>query len=413
MGLSMNIWLIRDLEPLPTDPGDRRLMRAGMLAQALARRGHRTIWFTSSFDHYLKQQRAEADETLTPEGNLTIEVLRGPGYARNIGLDRIAHNRTFARRWAQKAAGYPIRPDLLITDVPTTEAADAVIAFGKANAIPTVLSIRDLWPDFFVDYLPRVLRPLARPFVAPLDRQVRRAASGATSLIGISESYLSWGQRKGGRLSNPLDRVFELGYAARPRPSESSIAATRASMGLGDRHVVSFVGSWGHTYDLGLVLDAARQLAHRADLVFVVAGDKDSQPALRDQLAGLPNVVLPGWLGADDIAALLGATAIGLLPYQAKAPQSLPNKVFEYMAYGAYGLASLKGDIETFYESTKAGRAVGADLATAIPGALEAALDPAGRADRIARFDVQYSADAIYGAMVDHIERVAAQYTSA
>lgn len=407
----LNIWLVRDLEPIPTDPGDRRLMRAGMLAEALARGGHATTWFTSSFDHYQKRQRTDRDQTLFPQPNLVIEVFRGRGYSRNVSLGRIAHNRGFAERWRRHAEASAMLPDLIVTDIPTTEAAEAAVRFAEARGIPTVLSIRDLWPDFFVDYLPAPLRPIAQPFVRPLDRQVRYATTHATSLLGISDDYLAWGRTRGERLSNELDRVFPLGYAARPHPDAAAITAYRESLGLDDRTIVSFVGSWGRTYDLELVRAAAEKLRGRSDLAFVVAGDKDTQPALRDAFARLPNVTLAGWLSADDIALLLSASAIGLLPYQPNAPQGLPNKVFEYMAYGAWQLATLEGEIGRFYVETAAGQVVGRDLAAAISAALPIALDPGKRAERIALFEQRYSAGAVYGGMVDHIERVAALST--
>lgn len=401
----MNIWLVRDLEPIPSDPGDRRLMRAGMLAEALARRGHATTWFTSSFDHYHKRQRADRDQTVITGPNLTIEVFRAPGYSGNVSIGRIAHNRAFAEHWRRFADAAAALPDILVTDIPTTEAAEAVVRFAEARGIPTVLSIRDLWPDFFVDYLPPPLRPLARPFVRPLDRQVRYATANATSVLGISEDYLAWGRAKGGRPPSELDRIFPLGYAPRPRPDAAAVTSFRDRLNLGDRTIVSFVGSWGRTYDLDLVRIAATQ---HPELVFVVTGDKDSQPALRDALAALPNVTLTGWLGADDIALLVSASAIGLLPYQPGAPQGLPNKVFEYMAYGAYQVATLEGEIARFYAETGAGQVAGRDIGVAFAAALPIALDPTRRAERIALFDRAYSADAVYGGMVDHIERVAA-----
>jgi hypothetical protein len=383
-------------------------MRAGMLAQALAERGHETVWFTSSFDHYQKRQRSGGDQTIIPGPNLSIEVLAGPGYRRNVSLRRIAHNRHFAQRWRAYAAASAALPDVLLPDLPTTQEAQAVVAFGHENGIPSVLSIRDLWPDFFLDYLPRPLRPLARPFVGVLDAQARYACANATSLVGISDDYLAWGQAKGNRPPNALDRVFPLGYAARPQPDAAAVDAFRDRLGVGEKAIVSFVGSWGRTYDLNLVRTVAEQLAERGDLAFVVSGDKDTQPALRDAFARLPNVVLPGWLSADEIALLVSASAIGLLPYQPNAPQGLPNKVFEYMAYGAYQLATLEGEIGRFYAETGAGQTVGRDLGAAIPAVLPMALDAAKRAARIDLFERRYSADAVYGGLVDHIEHIAA-----
>jgi hypothetical protein len=379
-------------------------MRAGMLAAALAARGHETVWFTSSFDHYRKRQRPGGDQTIAAAPNLTIEVLAGPGYTRNVSLKRITHNRHFARRWREYAAASAAPPDILLPDLPTTQEAQAAVAFGRENGIPSVLSIRDLWPDFFLDYLPAPLRPLAKPFVGVLDAQAREACANATSLVGISEEYLAWGRRKGNRAPNELDRVFPLGYEARRQP-DAAVVAFRQKLGVGDKPIVSFVGTWGRTYDLELVRAAAEQ---NPALAFAVTGDKDTQPALRDAFARLPNVVLTGWLSADDIALLVSASAIGLLPYQPNAPQGLPNKVFEYMAYGAYQLATLEGEIGRFYAETGAGQAIGRDLGAAISAALPIALDPVKRAARIALFEQRYSADAVYSGLVDHIENVAA-----
>lgn len=402
--------MIRDLEPIPTDPGERRLMRAGMLSLALAARGHRTSWFTSSFDHYQKRQRSAVDVTIEPVENLRIEVFRGPGYRRNVSLQRIRHNRDFAARWVRYAEGAK-KPDVLVTDIPTTEAAAAVVRFAQKNGIPVVLSIRDLWPDFFVDYLPAPLRPLARPLLLPLDRQARLAAAGATSLVGISEGYLDWGLGKAGRTRGALDRVLPLGYAPLRLPAGAG-ARWRESAGMaaGDR-LVSFVGSWGRTYDLELVLAAARLLAQRPEVKLVVAGDAETRPALRDALRQLPNVIVPGWLSAPDIAALLEASDIGLLPYGRSAPQGLPNKVFEYMAYGAYGVSTLGGELAGFYAQAGGGRVAEPTpegLAAAIVESLPVGADAALRAARRARFERDFHADVIYRQMAEHIEQVAA-----
>jgi glycosyltransferase involved in cell wall biosynthesis len=407
----VNIWLVRDLEPIPTDPGDRRLMRAGMLALALAARGHATTWFTSSFDHYQKRQRADRDATVRPVPNLTIEVFRGPGYRRNVSLARIAHNRSFAQRWRQYAEASTNKPDILVTDIPTTEAAEAVVKFAKENGIPTVLSIRDLWPDFFVDYLPVPLRPFARPFIAPLDRQARYAAANATSLIGISDNYLAWGLEKAGRSRAELDKVFPLGYRRLEHPGEDPLRAFRARFSLEKKSIVSFVGSWGKTYDLDLVLKVARDLRIRDDLVFVLAGDPTERPELRDAFLTLPNVVLTGWLSAVDISVLLSVTAVGLLPYHANAPQGLPNKVFEYLAYGTDQITTLKGELSAFLIENGVGRysePTSHALVRSITEAVREANDGDAWQRRIHLFEGRYSADAVYGGMVDHIEQVAA-----
>lgn len=410
----MKVWLVRDLEPLPTDSGTPRLMRAGMLANALSAHGHDTTWFTSSFSHYLKAQRSNHDQRLKAGENLTIQILRGPGYQRNVSLRRILHNRHFAAAFRRFATASRERPDVIVADLPTTEAAATAVAFGLEAGIPTVVSICDLWPDFFADFVPSAVRPLARLAIRPLDCQVRFATRNATALVGISPHYLAWGQAKGIGRDRRNDCVFPLGYR---RVSPSKPEETKARLGrLGippDKHIVSFVGSWGATYDLDSVHETCRLLSRRRDLLFVLAGDAHSQPTLSNAFRNLPNVVLPGWIDARTIASLLDRTTIGLLPYVSNAPQGLPNKVFEYMAHGAYQLSSLGGEVAKLYAETGTGLALPdaapAEFASAIETTMADPQTLRHRDHRISVFANLFDAEKIYTEMADYIAEVASR----
>lgn len=408
----MRIWLIRDFEPLPTDPGDRRLMRMGMLAQALARAGHQTRWITSSFDHYQKRQREPGLQEFNAEANLTITVLASLGYRRNISLARIRYNRHFARALRRFASDTSEKPDVIVTDIPATESAAAAVTIGKQHGIPTILSIRDLWPDFFADHLPRVTRPMARLLLFPLERQVRFACANATALVGISRGYLNWGLDKAGRAEVDNDRVFPLGYRPRSLPTKAERATILRQLGVQlDSRLIAFVGSWGRTYDLQLVLETARRLSDREDVQFLVAGAGEQSQALVSRFSELPNVLLPGWIGADEIAIILDQADIGLLPYTANAPQGLPNKVFEYMAYGAYQISTIAGELASFYAETGAGRALArpdaGELARNIADVL---VDPAiasARMARVSEFHARWHSDVIYANFAAFIEDLA------
>src|SRR5690606_8443329 len=148
--------------------------------------GHEVTWFTSSFDHYLKRQRSIVDERLQVAPGFVIEMLACRGYASNVSLRRILHNRQFAARFRQHFAAAASRPDVMVTDLPTIEAAAAVVALGRANRIPTLVSVRDIWPDSFPDLLPPAVRPLAAPLIAMLQRQAAFALHHTTAVIGIS-----------------------------------------------------------------------------------------------------------------------------------------------------------------------------------------------------------------------------------
>lgn len=408
----MTIWLVRDLEPIPGDRDGPRLMRAGMLAQALARDGFDVRWITSSFDHYRKRQRTPGREDRHPEPGLVVTVLPGPGYRRNISLARIRHNRAFARAFAAFAATAPERPGLVVTDLPTTETAAGAVAFARARAIPAIVSIRDLWPDFFTNVLPPPLRPLGRLALWPLVRQARAACAGADALVGISDNYLAWGLAKAGRPRGPMDRIIPLGYQKHPLPLPAARAARLAALGVRpEARLVAFVGSWGQTYDLHLLAETADLLKRRDDIQFLVAGSGDRSDHMRQRFARLPNVVLPGWIGAADIGIVLDRADLGLLPYKPDAPQGLPNKVFEYMAYGAYQIATIAGELDRFYAENGAGIALAAPTPPQFARAIEEALATpgiaAGRAARIAAFEQSAAADVVYARFIDLVRQLA------
>jgi glycosyltransferase involved in cell wall biosynthesis len=410
----MRIWLVKDMEPVPTDVGERRLMRSGMLCKALVERGHQVSWITSSFDHYRKQQRTTGDATHQVSDGYFVELLHAPGYPRNTSPLRVRHNRHFARSFLGFALRAQQRPDVIVTDIPTTETARAAIFVSLQWGIPSVLSIRDLWPDFFGDFLPPLTRPLFRMAASGFERQVTYACRHASAIIGISPRYLEWGLAKGGRERRSTDGVVPLGYEPvfMVENEEEEIAKTLRELGVEtDKILVSFVGTWGATYDLGLMLDVASRFSHRSDIQFVLAGDGEYRNGLLDRIRSLPNVVAPGWLNSRQIALLLERSAFGLMPYRKAAPQGLPNKIFEYMAYGVFQISTLGGEAAELLENLDLGYTIPNNdpdaVADAMSHALEQGRHVGDEQERIRReFTSRYSADVIYADLSDRIEAI-------
>ncbi|HQZ11422.1 MAG TPA: glycosyltransferase [Devosia sp.] len=405
----MRVFVVCDHEPLPIDPGQPRLMRAGMLTAALADAGHDVTWFTSSFDHYLKRQRGQAGSIARHGPGLAIEVLPTPGYPANTGAQRVFHNRAFASAFSRAVTAHA-PPDAVIAAIPATDSAAAAVRYARRAGAASIVDVYDPWPDSFKKMLPRSKLILGWPVIAHLHRQSRFACTNATALFAISEGYLDWGRAKGQRGGKAPDRVFPLSYMPHRNVSPNDRHALLGRLGIEPHHrIVSFVGTWGSTHDLAHVADAAAQLAACDDIRFVIAGRSEGDEQARAAFERLPNVVLAGWLDAPEIATLLGSTDVGLLPYRAGAPQSLPNKVFEYLAYGAFQIGSLTGEIEAFYNSTGAGWVVpptGGALAAAIRRYFSTP-ESTSRHDRIAAFDAGYAGSTVYRQMVESIEEIA------
>src|SRR5690606_36946884 len=85
---------------------------------------------------------------------------------------------------------------------------------AKKWGIPLILDVRDLWPDIFVEAVPRPLQWLASAVLLPYFWMTRRALRSARALFAVSRDYLNWAVRRAGRSSSPDDGVFALGYEA-------------------------------------------------------------------------------------------------------------------------------------------------------------------------------------------------------
>ena len=408
----MRIWLTEIGELLPIDSGGRS-MRAGLLAQTLAARQHDVIWWTSTFDHARKVYRRPAAGTANISAHLRLELLHAPAYRRNASLARMRYHRAIARQFTAQAP-HAVPPELLYCCVPTLELTEAGVRYAAARGIPVVVDVRDLWPDIFVDAVPRPLRGLARLALRLEFRRARFILRAAAAILAVSPGYLEWGLGLAGRQRGPWDAVFPHGYP-RPALNPGSKARTELeALGVDPRRVICcFVGSFGRSYDLGTVIEAARLLerAGRAHVQFVLGGDGEQAAAWRAQAAGLSNVIFTGWLSVEAIEALLAMARIGLAAYAANAPQGLPNKLFEYLSAGLPVVSSLRGEAERFLTETGCGATYSVGDAAALAAVLqELAADDAARLEMgrraFARYDAEFSAQQVYGRLGEHLERL-------
>jgi glycosyltransferase involved in cell wall biosynthesis len=205
-----------------------------------------------------------------------------------------------------------------------------------------------------------------------------------------------------------------LGYPVPPEAHLDPAAASETLRALGvdpARKLVWFIGMFGHYYDLTTVIEAARILAGRgrSELQFVLSGQGHREAEWRAQAEGLPNVVFSGWVTTDQITALQRAAWAGLAAYTPAAPQSLPNKVFEYLAGGLPVLSSLGEDARELLARHDCGITYRAGDPADLVTAIESLLDDEAHHTRMAAnsrtaFDEHYSATRVYGELAGFLE---------
>jgi glycosyltransferase involved in cell wall biosynthesis len=329
---------------------EKRLMRAGLLANYLALHGHDVVWWTSTFDHMQKTHHFPDDTTVKLDSGVELRLLRSLGYRRNVSVRRMLDHHFVARSFERLAAQAP-PPDVIMASYPTIDLAGAACRFGATHDIPCVIDIRDLWPDVYSELLPRWIRPLAAPAIALLRGQARSVCRDAFAITGNARSFVEWGLKLARRTARPTDRHFPFGYSV-PRVAEARRDAARAyweerGIRRGAAEVIGcYFGSIGHQSDFGCVVDAAGLLMRRGvKFRMILCGTGERLEELRERARGNPNLMFPGWIEQPEILALMEAAHFGIAPYWNHVGfiDNLPNKPIEYMAGGLAVVTCLPG----------------------------------------------------------------------
>lgn len=404
----MNVGIVAGGEPLIIDPAVKRPFRCGMLADALVRGGHSVHWWTTQFDHVTKRNRHMTGPFHVIDPGYTLHFMAGPVYSRNVSLARIRHNRGVARDLARQLRRDCPDLDVVVVCVPTHELAKVSLQWAAHRGIPVILDVRDLWPDVYLRPVPEGLRSLVRTLLKREFDLAEMNFARATAITAVSQSYLDWALARAGRVATVGDAVFPIGF---PGDVFSETSPTIPDSGP---FVAVFAGIFGSTYDLETVVTAARIIERdgQRDIRFVLAGDGDQRSVLEQFAVGLSNIEFPGWVDSAQLCELLNRASVGLATYAPGAPQSLPNKPFEYWAAGLPVVSSLPGELRCIIETEQVGVHYEAGDARSMVRALYRLYD-----DRLAvhgasvrskqLFRRSFSASEIYPAMAEHIVAIA------
>lgn len=414
----MIFWILAIGEPLPSDAGSPRLLRAGILASKIAASGMQVTWWNSNFDHTQKVVRAVTCDKGDAHIPYTLRLLKGKPYRSNVSLARIANHIQVAADFT-RCAPKEMPPDLIFVAYPTIELCEAALSFARPRGIPVVVDIRDLWPDIFVNLVPRWAQQMARILLSPALRSSRRVCAGATAITGITDAFVDWGVARAGRHRHAWDQAYPLAYQTQ-LAGATKLAAARAqwdARGLtADKPIVCFFGTLGRQFDIPCLIDAAQRLVD-TPLEIVICGTGERLAEYRQLAAGLPHVHFTGWVDAPSILALMERSLAGLAPYhnEMSFTMSLPNKVIEYLAGGLPVISTLRGELERLLRVNECGITTPDGDPQAIADALRKLLNDKSAREKLASnarvlYETYFMSDVVYGRLIEHLRVIATQH---
>jgi glycosyltransferase involved in cell wall biosynthesis len=415
----MTIWLITLGEPLPIDGNSERLLRTGILAGILSENKHEVVLWTSTFDHARKKHRFSKDTNVSINKYFRINLLHSTGYKRNISVRRFADHfgvaaKLFLRIRQEK------KPDIILCSLPPPELCLVAAQYGCKRKIPVVLDIRDLWPDLFLDFIPKCLLPSAKALACPLFRIVRMACCRATAVTGVTRQFIDWGVKNAHRNSTPLDVVFPMGYSEiTPKPEEIESASRKwHSLGiLKENFNVCFFGTFGKQFDILTVIDAAKKSTNNPRIQFILCGDGENISIYKSKAGVLANMLFPGWINKDEIWTLMRLSSLGLAPYinSVNFENNIANKPIEYFSAGLPVVTSSHGALEELLVNNNCGSSYGNadDLASSIHELFhnrQRLTTMSSNATKL--FNDHFVAEKIYTAMADYLLVAANSFSS-
>jgi colanic acid biosynthesis glycosyl transferase WcaI len=247
------------------------------------------------------------------------------------------------------------KPDaIIVPSPPLTIGLNAWLLSVKYRA-PYIYNVQEIYPDYAVEvgairakWLIKILLRLEK-FVYDKAAQVTVIAPYMAQNIivkGISPNKIS-----------VIPNFVDLNDLT-PVPDAQNVFSRK--YGLQDRFVVSYAGNMGSGQNLEVFINAAKELQHNKDIVFVMMGDG----MLRDKLKRLVNSLdLPNFLFLDYqpyslVPQIYSASNISLVPQSPTVVNvAIPSKVYRIMACACPVLAvtAEHSDLANLVFASKAG----------------------------------------------------------
>ncbi|GAB3415094.1 glycosyltransferase family 4 protein [Massilia agilis] len=235
---------------------------------------------------------------------------------------------------------------------PTIFLGPVARAIKARSACPSYLIIRDIFPEWAVD-MGLMGRGLPYHFFKSVaNRQYRLA-----DVIGVqTPGNLAYFQ---GRAAAHANLEVLHNWLADTPDRGCSVSVQRST--LSGRKIFVYAGNMGIAQGMGILLDLAERLLHRADVGFLFVGRGSDARRLRDDAArrGLDNVIFCDEIDPDEIPGLYAQCHVGLVALDPRhKTHNIPGKFLSYMQASLPVLANINAgnDLVGLIQEMRVGR---------------------------------------------------------
>ena len=266
------------------------------------------------------------------------------------------------------------KPDVIVASSPAFFAAIAAWLLSVRYRVPFVMEVRDLWPGIFVEL--GVLKP---GFVLwCLERVELFLYKRAKAVIMVTEGFKDDVVKRGidpSKVHVITNGVADHEFAAALAPKENGeVDKLRGELQIGAlTKVFLFIGTHGTSQALGQIVDAARLLMQRSDILFLFVGDGADKVRITKLAEGMPNVRFVSSQPKEKVWGFYNMSYANFVPLKdiPGFDTFIPSKMFEIMACEGTSIACLRGEAAGIMERSGSALVVPPEKPEALAKAVE------------------------------------------
>lgn len=308
------------------------------IARSFIKAGYEVECITTGFQHFKKTDR---DKQLILKQNYPFKItfIDAPAYKKNVDLKRIYSNRVAARNLKRYLQENIKEYDAVYVSIPANNIAAMVTTICHRNKVPVVVDIEDLWPEAMSMVIKNKF--LCRILLSSFTRDAETAYKNADGIIGTSEDY--------------TDRAFK----RRKRDIPSKTVYVGCNLADFDEGVkdyakeiikpenefwVTYAGSISTSYDIKTLIDAGYLLEDK-NVHVQILGTGSLKEELENYSREMSNIHFWGFTEYPKMAAVLSKSDVVVNSFIKGAPQSIVNKVGDYLASGKPMINTLENPV--------------------------------------------------------------------
>lgn len=280
------------------------------------------------------------------------------------------------------------KPDVIMASSPSFFCVISAWLLARRYKAKFVFEVRDLWPAIFVEL--GILRP---GFVLNvLTKMEMFLYKRADAIVSVSKGFAKNMVERGidaSKIYLVPNGVSDANAAKAIEPySNNVVQQLRTQLQINPlSKVVMYIGNHGDAQALGQVVDAARLLTGRTDIVFLLVGGGADKARLKNLGRGVPNLQFIEPQAPEKVWAFYALSDISLVCLKdvPSFDKFIPSKMFEIMASRTPIVAGLRGEGTDILNASGGAIAVPPETPEAMAQAITSLIDDAARRETMAK----------------------------